>query len=99
MLNLILIINVNTAEKQTILILIIYLVEVEKMEVEYYTNEFRNKCTSKELKPEDFHDKLEQKLPQYKARWKNSMNDQIKDLPDFEQVEREVSRKIKNFMN
>ena len=27
------------------------------------------------------------------------MNDQIKDLPDFEQVEREVSRKIKNFMS
>ena len=68
------------------------------MEVEYYTNEFRNKCISKELYPEDFHTKLEQKLPQYKARWKNSMSDQIKNLPDFEQVEREVSRKIKNFM-
>jgi hypothetical protein len=59
---------------------------------------FQNKCTSKELKPEDFHAKLEQKLPQYKARWKNSMKDQIKDLPDFEKVEREVSRKIKNWM-
>jgi predicted nucleotidyltransferase component of viral defense system len=75
-----------------------YLVEIEKMDVEYYTNEFRNKCTNKELKPEDFHKKLEQKLPQYKARWTKSMSDQIKDLPDFEQVEREVSRKIKNFM-
>ena len=75
-----------------------YLVEIEKMDVEYFTNEFRNKCVSKELKPEDFHAKLEQKLLQYKARWKNSMNDQIKDLPDFEQVEREVNRKIKNFM-
>jgi len=75
-----------------------YLVEVEKMDVDFYTNEFRNKCISKEQKPEDFHKKLEQKLPQYKARWQKSMNDQIKDLPDFEQVEREVSRKIKNFM-
>lgn len=75
-----------------------YLVEIEGMNVEYYTNEFRNKCTSKELKPEDFHSKLEQKLPQYKARWTKSMSDQIKDLPDFEKVEREVSRKIKNFM-
>ncbi|CAM3625401.1 nucleotidyl transferase AbiEii/AbiGii toxin family protein [Flavobacterium gelidilacus] len=75
-----------------------YLVEMEGMDVEYYTNEFRNKCTSKELKPEDFHKKLEQKLPQYKARWTKSMSDQIKDLPDFEQVEREVSRKIKGFM-
>jgi predicted nucleotidyltransferase component of viral defense system len=75
-----------------------YLVEIEKMDVEYYTNEFRNKCTNKELKPEDFHKKLEQKLPQYKARWAKSMSDQIKDLPDFDQVEREVNRKIKNFM-
>ena len=75
-----------------------YLVEIEKMEVEYFTNEFRNKCLNKELKPEDFHNKLEQKLAQYKARWQKSMSDQIKDLPDFEQVEREVSRKIKNWM-
>ena len=75
-----------------------YLVEVEGMDVEYYTNEFRNKCESKEIKPENFHSKLEQKLPQYKARWKKSMSDQIKDLPDFEKVEREVNRKIKNFM-
>ena len=76
-----------------------YLVEVEKMDVDFYTNEFRNKCISKEQNPEDFHKKLEQKLPQYKARWQKSMNDQIKDLPDFDQVEREVSRKIKNFMS
>ncbi len=74
-----------------------YLVEVEGMDVEYYTAEFRKKCESKELKPEDFHNKLEQKTPQYKARWKKSMSDQIKDLPDFEKVEREVNRKIKNF--
>lgn len=75
-----------------------YLVEVEKMDVDFYTNEFRNKCISKQQNPEDFHKKLGLKLPQYKARWQKSMNDQIKDLPDFDQVEREVSRKIKNFM-
>ena len=75
-----------------------YLVEVEEMDVDYFTNEFRNKCISKEQNPEDFHKKLEQRLPQYKARWQKSMSDQIKDLPDFEKVEREVSRKIKNFM-
>lgn len=75
-----------------------YLVEVEEMDVDYFTNEFINKCISKEQNPEDFHKKLEQRLPQYKARWQKSMSDQIKDLPDFEKVEREVSRKIKNFM-
>jgi predicted nucleotidyltransferase component of viral defense system len=76
-----------------------YLVEIHKMDVDFFEAEFRAKCESKELDPNDFHKKLGQKLPQYKARWKNSMNDQIKDLPDFEKVEREVSRKIKNFIN
>lgn len=75
-----------------------HLVANEGMEVEYFTNEFINKCISKGLKPEEFHNKLEQKIPLYKARWQKSMSDQIKDLPAFEQVEREVSRKIKNWM-
>lgn len=68
------------------------------MEVEYYINEFGNKCISKEQNREDFHKKLIQKAPLYKARQKNSMSDQIKDLPDFEKVEIEVNRKIMNFM-
>jgi len=75
-----------------------YLLEVHGMDVEYYTSEFTRKCENKELNPTEFHKKVEQKLPQYKARWQKSMSDQIKDLPDFEQVEREVTRKIKNFM-
>lgn len=76
-----------------------YLLEVHGMDIEYYTPEFHHKCESKELNPIEFHKKLEQKLPQYKARWVKSMSDQIKDLPDFEKVEREVNRKIKSFMN
>ena len=38
---------------------------------------------------------LLQKLPQYKGRWVYSMSDQIKDLPDYEKVEREVMRHLK----
>jgi predicted nucleotidyltransferase component of viral defense system len=75
-----------------------YLLEVCGLDINYFTPEFINKCESKELNPADFYNKMEQKLPQYKARWEKSMSDQIKDLPDFEQVEREVSRKIKNFV-
>jgi len=30
-----------------------------------------------------------------KARWSSSLNEQIKNLPDFEQVDREVQRKLK----
>lgn len=72
-----------------------YLLEVEKMEAGHYLNEFSQKCKSKNLKTADFPAKLQERLPQYKGRWKNSLSEQIKDLPDFEQVEREVQRHLK----
>lgn len=75
-----------------------YLLEVHGMDVEYFATEFINKCESKELDPADFHKKLEQKLPQYKARWEKSMSDQIKNLPDFDKVQREVQRHLKKWM-
>jgi len=72
-----------------------YLTEIHGMDVEFYTLEFKYKCENKGLKPADFHTKLSQKLPQYKGRWVYSMSDQIKDLPDYEKVEREVMRHLK----
>jgi len=73
-----------------------YLLEIHEMEADFYSKEFRAKCESKEIDSADFHNKLEQRLPQYKGRWKASMADQIQDLPDFDQVEREVMRHLKN---
>lgn len=61
-----------------------YLLEVHGMDIDFYTSEFKNKCVSKSLEPNDFYKKMELKLPQYKARWEKSMSDQIKDLPNFE---------------
>ncbi|MBK1442746.1 nucleotidyl transferase AbiEii/AbiGii toxin family protein [Parapedobacter sp. ISTM3] len=74
-----------------------YLLENHGMDVEFYTKEFRAKCESKQVNSEDFHTKLAQRMPQYKGRWRKSMSDQIKDLPDFEQVEREAMRHLKKF--
>lgn len=65
------------------------------MEAGFYIDEFRKKCASKRLNPTDFHTKLEERLPQYKGRWKSSMSEQIKDLPEFDKVEREVQRHLK----
>lgn len=73
-----------------------YLLEVHGFGLGFYKNEFIAKCESKDVNPSDFFNKLEQRLPQYKARWQKSMKDQIKNLPDFEQVEREVTRHLKN---
>ena len=73
-----------------------YLLEIHEMDVAFYTIEFRAKCKSKEIDPADFHNKLEQRLPQYKGRWQTSMADQIQDLPDFDQVVREIMRHLRN---
>lgn len=72
-----------------------YLTEIHRLETDFYINEFIAKCESKELNPSDFFIKLEQRIPQYKARWQKSMKDQIKDLPEFEQVERETMRHLR----
>lgn len=61
-----------------------YLLEMHDMKVEFYINEFKAKCESKKINPANFHNRLEQRLPQYKGRWQKSMADQIQDLSDFE---------------
>jgi len=72
-----------------------YLLEEHGMEADFYLNEFEAKCKSKELNYTDFQKKLSERLPQYKGRWQSSMGEQIKDLPDFDQVVREVQRHLK----
>jgi predicted nucleotidyltransferase component of viral defense system len=72
-----------------------YLTEIHGMDVAQYMNEFKAKCESKGLNPSDFQRKLAQRLPQYKCRWTSSMSDQIKNLPEFDQVEREAMRHLK----
>lgn len=72
-----------------------YLLEVHGMYADFYMNEFETKCKSKELLHTDFPKKLTERLPQYKGRWQSSMSEQIKYLPDFDQVEREVKKHLK----
>jgi predicted nucleotidyltransferase component of viral defense system len=72
-----------------------YLLEIHEMDIDFYASEFKAKCESKDLQATDFPKKLMERLPQYKGRWQSSLKEQIKDLPNFEQVEREVLRQIK----
>jgi predicted nucleotidyltransferase component of viral defense system len=72
-----------------------YLLEEHEMDADFYLSEFETKCKSKDLLHTDFLKKLDERLPQYKGRWKSSMSEQIKDLPDFDQVEREVKKHLK----
>lgn len=75
-----------------------YLMETQAMDVDFYINEFKLKCKNKDINPCEFNEKLNQRLPQYKARWQKSMSDQIRDLPDFDLVERSVMRNLKKFI-
>jgi uncharacterized protein len=72
-----------------------FLLEQQEMDADIYLREFEAKCKSKDILHTDFPKKLTERLPQYKGRWQSSLSEQIKDLPDFDQVEREVKKHIK----
>lgn len=74
-----------------------YLLEQHGMNINFYIKEFANKCESKKLNPADFQKKLAERMPQYKGRWQSSMKEQIQNLPDFDQAEREVMRHLKKW--
>ncbi len=72
-----------------------YLLEINKMDIDFYISEFSQKCKNKGINPADFSKKINERLPQYKGRWESSLKEQIQDLPAFEQVERETLRNLK----
>ncbi|GAB6009880.1 nucleotidyl transferase AbiEii/AbiGii toxin family protein [Dysgonomonas reticulitermitis] len=69
-----------------------YLSEIEGLEMSDYIAEFGGKAKYKGLNPDNLENRIEQLLPVFKARWEKSMSEQIKDLPPFEQVARELGR-------
>ncbi|MEA3392235.1 MAG: nucleotidyl transferase AbiEii/AbiGii toxin family protein [Candidatus Marinimicrobia bacterium] len=72
-----------------------YLLAIHKMDAEYLIPEFKTKCAAQELNATDFHKQMHKRLPQYKARWQGSLKEQIKNIPDFNQAEREILRSIR----
>jgi predicted nucleotidyltransferase component of viral defense system len=69
-----------------------YLSESEGMEMSDYLLEFEEKTRHKGLNPDNLENRVNQLLPIFKARWTSSMSDQIRNLPPFEQVSRELGR-------
>jgi predicted nucleotidyltransferase component of viral defense system len=72
-----------------------YLLEIHGMNINCYTREFIAKCESKGLDANQFTEKLENRKASYRGRWQSSLGDQIKDLPDFDKVAREMQRHIR----
>lgn len=69
-----------------------YLSEIEGMEMGDYLAEFEVKAKHKGLNPDSLESRIEKILPTFKSRWESSIKEQIKDLPPFEQVSRELGR-------
>ena len=74
-----------------------YLCEQEDMDMAFHKPMFEQKCLHKGIDAQSLEDKLNAKLDNFKARWSQSMKDQIFDLPPFEQIHRELSRHFKRF--
>jgi len=74
-----------------------YLSEIEGMEMDRYEIEFETKTKFKNLNPANLEKRFEQILPVFKQRWAGSLSEQIKDLPPFEQVSRELRRHFRKF--
>ncbi len=69
-----------------------YLLEYEKIDIKHSWPEFERKAKNKGHTPKSFRTKVESKLNGFKGRWQGSLASQIKDLPDFELVVRELNK-------
>ncbi|MEY3855260.1 MAG: hypothetical protein RIS68_1274 [Bacteroidota bacterium] len=58
-------------------------------------NDFVRKCESKCINPGLFYTRLKERVPFYRGQWRHSLGNQIRDLPAFEKVEREINRYFK----
>jgi uncharacterized protein len=69
-----------------------YLLEYEKININHNWPEFERKAGTKGHTPSVFREKVESKLNSFKGRWEGSLSSQIKDLPNFELVVRELDK-------
>lgn len=76
-----------------------FLSENESIEMADLLSEYEEKAVFKNLKPDTIGERLEKILPVFEKQWEISMSDQIKNLPPFERVERELKRHFRKFLN
>ena len=69
-----------------------YLVKYKKMDLHEYYYEFERKAGNKNYRPEDFQGKVLSKEQIFKRDWNNSLCNQIRELPDFNEVMRELKK-------
>lgn len=74
-----------------------YLFEVENINIEDYVYDFRKKTKFKNLNPDDFVRIVQSKRETFKRQWSEHLINQIKDVPDFNDVWRRLGKHRKKF--
>jgi predicted nucleotidyltransferase component of viral defense system len=72
-----------------------YLLEYAKMDITYSWPEFERKAKNKGHLPSAFKEKVQAKMNSFKGRWQGSLFSQIRDLPDFDLVVRELNKHLR----
>jgi predicted nucleotidyltransferase component of viral defense system len=74
-----------------------YLFVIESNNVEDYVYDFRRKTEFKKLNPDDLTNAVHNKIETFKRQWENHLENQIMDIPDFENVWRELGKHWRRF--
>ena len=69
-----------------------YLLEYDKMDITYSWPQFERKAKNKGHLPSAFKEKVQAKINSFKGRWQGSLSSQIRNLPEFDLVVREVNK-------
>ena len=72
-----------------------YLTEIERMSVKDHNIEFRSKAEHKNLNSDDFAAKVLRKEKAFERDWKEKLQNQIHDLPKYDDIFREAKRHLK----
>ena len=75
-----------------------YLLEVDGMDITEHQFQFMNKASNKGHDPALFNAKLDGKINTYKRDWDRSLKEQIRDLPDFKEVIRELHKHFRKLI-
>lgn len=74
-----------------------YLLEVENYNIEDYVFDFQRKTEFKELNPNELTKTVFGKKETFKRQWNNQLVNQIKEIPDFEDVWRRLGKYWRKF--
>ena len=74
-----------------------YLFEVEGMDLADHSIEFESKARNKRHNPKDFRKKLDGSLDKYRSAWEKSLQHQMIEVPDFEEVMRALNKHLRGY--